>query len=111
MVFLDEDGQKIIAALGAKRKKTTCPVRDERGVTKPATMGGTMMRLWINLLLVLAAAAALASVPQWAHAGELQAGLAVVDITPPVPYRMCGYFNERLSTGIHDPLHAKALVL
>jgi len=45
------------------------------------------------------------------HAGDLQAGLAVVDITPPVPFRMCGYFNERLSTGVHDPLHAKALVL
>jgi hypothetical protein len=45
------------------------------------------------------------------RAADLQAGLAVVDITPPVPYRMCGYFNERLSTGVHDPLCAKALVL
>jgi hypothetical protein len=45
------------------------------------------------------------------HAADLQAGLAVVDITPPVPYRMCGYFNERLSTGVLDPLNAKALVL
>lgn len=41
----------------------------------------------------------------------LQAGVAVVDITPPVGYRMCGYFNERLSTGVLNPLHAKALVL
>src|SRR5512143_1104215 len=24
---------------------------------------------------------------------------------------MCGYFNERLSTGVLNPLHAKALVL
>ena len=24
---------------------------------------------------------------------------------------MAGYFNERLSTGVHDPLHAKAIVL
>lgn len=41
----------------------------------------------------------------------LQAGVAVVDITPPMGYRMSGYFNERLSTGILNPLHAKALVL
>ena len=41
----------------------------------------------------------------------LEAGVAVVDITPPVPYRMCGYFDERTSTGVHDPLFAKALVL
>jgi hypothetical protein len=42
---------------------------------------------------------------------QLQAGVAVVDITPPVGYRMCGYFNERLSTGVLNPLQAKALVL
>jgi hypothetical protein len=45
------------------------------------------------------------------HADELQAGVAVVDITPPIGYRMAGYFNERLNTGTHDPLQAKALVL
>ncbi len=44
-------------------------------------------------------------------AEELQAGVAVVDITPPAGYRMAGYFNERLNTGTHDPLQAKALVL
>lgn len=43
---------------------------------------------------------------------ELQAGIAVADITPPVGTPMCGY-AERPSgaTGIHDPLKAKALVL
>jgi neutral ceramidase len=45
------------------------------------------------------------------YAEELQAGVAVVDITPPAGYRMAGYFNERLNTGTHDPLQAKALVL
>jgi hypothetical protein len=40
-----------------------------------------------------------------------QRGVAQVDITPPVGFRMAGYFNERLSTGVHDPLQAKALVL
>ena len=41
----------------------------------------------------------------------LQAGLAEIDITPPLGYRMDGYFTERLSTGVKDPLMAKALVL
>ena len=45
------------------------------------------------------------------HAEELQVGVSVVDITPPTGYRMAGYFNERLNTGTHDPLQAKALVL
>src|ERR1700759_1844872 len=43
-------------------------------------------------------------------AAELQAGVAVVDITAPIPFRMHGYFYERLSTGIKDPLHARAIV-
>src|SRR3954452_18701386 len=43
-------------------------------------------------------------------ADELQAGVAVVDITPPIPFRMHGYFYERLSTGVKDPLHARAVV-
>jgi len=38
------------------------------------------------------------------------AGAAAVDITPPVPFRMAGYFSERISTGVHDLLWAKALV-
>jgi hypothetical protein len=43
-------------------------------------------------------------------AGEMKAGIATVDITPPIPYRMSGYFYERLSTGTKDPLKAKAIV-
>ena len=46
-----------------------------------------------------------------AAAAELEAGVAVVDITAPVGYRMSGYFRERPSTGVHDPLQAKAIVL
>ena len=42
---------------------------------------------------------------------SLEAGWAVVDITPPVGYRLSGYFRERRATGALDPLHAKALVL
>jgi neutral ceramidase len=45
-----------------------------------------------------------------AAAQGLGAGVAVSDITPPTSYRMSGYFSERLSTGTHDPLKAKAIV-
>jgi hypothetical protein len=42
---------------------------------------------------------------------QLRAGRAAVDITPPVGVPMAGYYYVRLSEGVHDPLHAKALVL
>src|ERR1043165_6248737 len=48
---------------------------------------------------------------QLAAAAPFRAGLATIDITPPVGWRMSGYFYERLSTGTQDPLQAKALVL
>jgi hypothetical protein len=48
---------------------------------------------------------------QKSPAAGLQAGVALVDITPPAGYRMAGYFRERFNTGTHDPLQAKALVL
>jgi hypothetical protein len=43
-------------------------------------------------------------------APPLQVGVAEIEITPPIGYRMDGYFTERLSTGVKDPLKAKALV-
>src|SRR6185312_2157603 len=43
-------------------------------------------------------------------AAEIQVGLATEDITPPRGYRMAGYFVERINTGTHDPLLAKAIV-
>ncbi len=48
--------------------------------------------------------------PPASTAAALRVGSAEIDITPPIGYRMAGYFNERFSTGIHDPLHAKAIV-
>lgn len=42
---------------------------------------------------------------------DLTAGIATINITPPVGYRMSGYFRERLSTGTLNQLHAKAIVL
>ncbi|HPD30202.1 MAG TPA: hypothetical protein PLL20_09425 [Phycisphaerae bacterium] len=49
--------------------------------------------------------------PSASTAADLIAGMAEVEITPPVGYRLSGYFLERQSTGTHDPLKAKALVL
>jgi hypothetical protein len=45
------------------------------------------------------------------RAAKLEAAARVIDITPPVGWRMSGYFYERLNTGTHDPLQAKVLVL
>jgi hypothetical protein len=63
-----------------------------------------------NVLLVCSIALWIATAAGIAAAEEFQAGVAVTDITPPIPFRMSGYFNERLSTGTEDPLHAKAVV-
>ncbi|MEP6662446.1 MAG: hypothetical protein ABJC04_02170 [Verrucomicrobiota bacterium] len=47
------------------------------------------------------------------HTGDknetLRVGLAEIDITPPEGFRLAGYFDERISTGTHDPLKAKAV--
>jgi neutral ceramidase len=45
------------------------------------------------------------------NAGELSAGAAAVDITPPRGCPMAGYYSVRGAEGTHDPLHSKALVL
>lgn len=45
-----------------------------------------------------------------AQSAELSVGVATADITPPQGYRMAGYFVERVNTGTHDPLLAKAIV-
>ena len=61
-------------------------------------------------LTFVCSALLLLAFPLTAAADEFRAGVAVTDITPPVPYRMCGYFEERVSTGVKDPLLAKAVV-
>src|SRR5690242_20202594 len=40
----------------------------------------------------------------------LEVGLATREITPPLGYRLAGYYYERLATAVHDPLYAKAIV-
>jgi hypothetical protein len=56
------------------------------------------------ILLTLGALAAPAAEP------ALHVGAAVADITPPVGYRRSGGYGEAFSTGVNDPLFAKALV-
>jgi neutral ceramidase len=46
-----------------------------------------------------------------ASAQNLRIGIAAVDITPPVGAPMAGYYTNRVATGTHDPLHAKAIVI
>ena len=41
----------------------------------------------------------------------LRAGASITDITPPLGGYLQGHFNPRQSVGIHDPLHAAALVV
>jgi len=43
--------------------------------------------------------------------GELRVGVAEVSITPPRGIPMAGYYAERGAQGVHDDLHAKAIVL
>lgn len=71
-----------------------------------------MSRVTIRIAAVVIAAAVVWPLTDdpGALAAELRAGVAVVDITPPVGYRMSGYFRERLSTGTSNPLKAKAVV-
>lgn len=42
--------------------------------------------------------------------GTFEVGVATGDITPPMDFPISGYYHERLSDGILDPLLAKALV-
>jgi neutral ceramidase len=77
----------------------------ERGDLKKTLAEAKKARRFLEELTGRKAEAAPAGAP------GLTAGIAVVDITPPVGYRMSGYFNERLSTGVLNPLHAKAIVL
>ena len=65
------------------------------------------MSRWIAGLVLFAGC----SGPGVSGDASLRVGVAEVDITPPVGYRMAGYFHERRNTGTKDPLKAKAMVL
>ena len=42
---------------------------------------------------------------------DIRAGAAQVEITPPVGTSLAGYFHDRVSEGVRDPLRAHALIL
>ncbi|MGQ9556308.1 MAG: hypothetical protein ACUVWR_19580 [Anaerolineae bacterium] len=42
---------------------------------------------------------------------NLRAGAARSCITPRIGCHICGYFNDRIATGIRDELYAKSLIL
>ncbi|MBI3854545.1 MAG: neutral/alkaline non-lysosomal ceramidase N-terminal domain-containing protein, partial [Planctomycetes bacterium] len=68
-----------------------------------------MHALRISSAVVLLFLAGCASIP--AGDSPLSVGAATADITPPVGWRRAGGFSELISTGVHDPLYAKALVI
>src|ERR1051325_10956690 len=59
----------------------------------------------VVLLFLLLAGTSLAA------AQNLRVGAAQVVISPAAGTPMAGYYTTRLSTGVHDDLHAKAIVL
>src|SRR3954463_3145776 len=46
-----------------------------------------------------------------ASGGELKVGSAAVVITPQIGTPLAGYYETRISDGVHDDLYAKAIVL
>jgi neutral ceramidase len=62
------------------------------------------MRRFLPPLIFLFLAA-----PSWS--AELRVGAAAVPITPPLGIPMAGYYSERGAQGVHDDLHATAIVI
>ncbi len=79
--------------------ESRCPSANEHAVLRKTS--------FCICLIVLGGFAAR---PSCLPAADLQVGIATIDITPPLDYRMSGYFHERCNTGTHDPLQAKAIV-
>jgi hypothetical protein len=63
-----------------------------------------MIRLWGFALLLAACTGTV-------RAGDLRAGAAAVDITPPLGTPLAGYYSARGAREVLDPLFSKALVL
>lgn len=74
-------------------------------------MTGNPMHPFSKILPVLALLGLGCGMNRSVSAQPLLAGAAEIRITPPGPQPLAGYFRPRLSTGVHDDLHAKALVL
>ena len=69
------------------------------------------MKLHSSIVCLLSIALPLTVVPAHAQGrAALKAAVARIDITPEKPVRMSGYASRKdLSTGVHDPLSARAL--
>lgn len=67
----------------------------------------------LRLLIAVSSLLAVEFHCQTVRAAQLQAGVASRDVTPPVGGSLYGYGarGDNVSTGIHDPLLAKAIVL
>jgi len=64
--------------------------------------------LSLSLMFVCAASA----VAQTAGEGSFRAGAVAMDITPlKLPVSMTGSFQDRQATSVHDPLHARCIVM
>jgi hypothetical protein len=72
------------------------------------TMVSLMCRFGLRMFILGWGLLCLGILP--AEGARFQAGFAQVDISPPVGWRMSGYFYERFSTSNHDPLQAKVMV-
>lgn len=70
-----------------------------------------MQRAAQGLEFVMKRLALILLVSSMGSAQGLRLGVAEVDITPPTGAPMAGYYTNREATGVHDPLHAKAMVL
>jgi neutral ceramidase len=77
-------------------------------VSRRLLVFGSLLAPIVFTVAILVASAAPPAVA--VQSPPLDIGLAEADITPPIGYRLDGYFTERLSTGVKDPLKAKALV-
>ncbi len=91
-------------------RQTSCPAAYELQDADCKSQIAKSRTQYFNLHFAIILVAPLAVQLPTSAAETLQAGVAVLDITPPIPFRMSGYFMERLSTGTKDPLHAKAVV-
>lgn len=67
-----------------------------------------MYRLQYKMLLIVVT---WILIPNTTLAEPVNAGFAAIDITPPVGFRKGGGYGEVISTGVHDPLFAKIMVL
>lgn len=66
----------------------------------------------LAIIAAVAGCICIATVAEETPVAPLLAGFGVTNIVPEQPeFHMSGYFRERVNTGVHDPLQAKAIVL